>query len=172
MADALALTVDAYISWTFTEALDLSNVVDSATMQHEKAFTTGTGNGQADRLFHESHTLGAANRDYNLDALAYNSMFQSNTVTIAIIKLKGIFIRRTDTERAVTLRVDSSVTNSILTPFNSDTSTVLEIKSESMVMLTNTMPGWTVTPGSADILRLTSSGAGCVYDIVLFGASA
>ena len=87
MADTLTSQIKASINWLFQESLDLATVADDAKLEYDKSFADGTAADQADKVWHDSRTLGVgANDDLDLNALA-NTIFGSS-VTINFAKVK------------------------------------------------------------------------------------
>lgn len=172
MADTLTHTIRASINWTFREALDLSNVNDAATLEYSKDCADGTSADQCDKIWHDQRVITTgANDDLDLTALT-NSIFGS-TVTINFVKVKSILIVNTSTTAGDELKLDSSVTNGFLGPFNGSNTSKIEIGPDSACLLSSKKDGWAVTAGTGDILRINNPNAGSVtYKIVIVGTSA
>lgn len=172
MADTLSFDVRAKVAWVFKEALDLANVIDSGEKEYKYSFADGTGSSQADKVWADQRTVtAAANDDLDLTALT-DSIFGS-TRTISFAKIRGIYIQNTSTTAGEELQLDSSVAASIVAPFAASTTSKLQIPEDSCILLVNKITGWTVTNTTADVLRITSTGAASiVYNIAIWGTSA
>jgi len=169
MADIVTGTLQALLKWNQTEALDLSSVDDVASINFTVSLANGTGDNQVNELWHDSRSLSAASND-DLDLTALTRTIFGTSVTSSFSILKAILIHNTSTTDGDDLYIDSSVSNSIVTPFNASATSKIEIPASSPLVLANVLSGWAVTSGTADILRITNDGAGSVdYKIALLG---
>lgn len=174
MADTLTLSVAASINWLFKEALDLSNVIDSSQLAYTASVADGTAVDTCDKIWHDSSTL-ASGASVSLDlAGGLTSTIFGSTVTITFVKVKFIFITNESTTAGEELRLDSSVANGFLGPFNGSATSKIEIGPTSCLLLSSKKDGWTVTAATGDILKLENpaSGAAITYKIVIAGTSA
>ena len=90
MPDTLSLDLKASLTWLFSEGLALSTVNDQAALEFAATLADGTGDSQADKLWHAERTVAAgANDDLDLTALATTVFGSSLTINFA----KGIFLK-------------------------------------------------------------------------------
>lgn len=170
MADALSAEIKASLTWLFQETLDLATVSDSSKLEYHQSLADGTGNNQADKIWHDTRTLSpGANDDLDLTALA-NTIFGS-TVTINLVKVKAILIVNTAAAAGEDLVIGNGPTP-FLGPFGAGAHT-LRCEADSCLLLANRVDGWTVTNVTADILRINNAGTGEItYKIAVVGTSA
>lgn len=170
MAAELALNIKASIDWLFKDALDLSTVNDAAKAEYSQSIATGTGSGLADKIWHDARTLTAGSAD-NLDLTALTQSIFGSTVSYAFVKVKGIWLRNMNT-----LSGDDLVIGNGTNPFNPGLSAgtaTLTAYANSVLMLQNYYAGWTVTNGSADVLKINNGTANSItYRIAIWGTSA
>ena len=171
MPDTLSVEIKASLNWLWEEALDLSTLVDSSRLEVLSAFSTGSSAGEADQLWHDSRTIGAASND-DLDLTDLTQTVHGQSVSLGFASIKAILIQNTSTTAGDKLVLDSSVTNGVLTPFNGSASSKLEIPADSPLLLVNRLDGWTVTAGTGDLLRISNPGAESIdYKIVILGVA-
>lgn len=173
MADTLSASIGAGVSWLYADTLDLSTVSDNANLEYEFDFADGTGNNQADKVFHDERTVAASDED-DLDlAGGLSQTIFGSSVTYTFAKIKAILIRNMNTTSGDDINLDSSVTNSILTLFSSSATSKIPIPANGVLLMTNPIGGWAVTASTADILRIANGGSNSVtYRIVIVGTSA
>lgn len=173
MADTLAVDLKASLTWLFSEALDLSNVNDQATLEYDVSLADGTATDQADLIWHDQRTLNAGAND-DLDLTALVTILFGGTVSINFAKVKAILIVNTSTSAGNELLVGGAgAGQAFATPFNNNVSAKVGVGPDSPLLLVNKKSGWAVTAGSGDILRLQNAGASAVtYRIVIVGTSA
>jgi len=171
MADTLTSQIKASLNWLFQESLDLATVADDAKLEYDKSFADGTAADQADKVWHDSRTLGVgANDDLDLNALA-NTIFGS-TVTINFAKVKAILIVNTATTAGEDLTVGGAAAQE-WTAWVGAAGDKVRIPADSCLLITNRKNGWTVTNGASDTLRITNAGTGSItYKIAILGTSA
>lgn len=172
MADTLTIEALARLTWTRKEALDLSNVVDSATLEWKESLADGTGADQTDLVWHDERSiLTTANDDLDMTALV--ATIFGSTVTTNFVKVKLILIINRSTTAGEELKLDSSVANGFLGPFNGSATSKIEIGPDSALLLSSKKDGWTVTAATGDIIRINNPNATTVtYRVVIAGTSA
>ena len=169
----LTAAVQTRITWNNVDALDLSSITDQSALDVLKQIASGTAVDQCDVVWHDERSINAgANDDLVLSALT-QTMYGS-TVTKAFAKIKYVLIYVKSTTSGDKLIIKSSVTNSILTPFNGINTAQLVIGADSAAMpIVNKKDGFAVTVGTGDVLRINNPGAGAVtYQIAILGTSA
>ena len=154
---SLAGTLRVVPSWT--DDLNTTTVVDSATALLTFTLTNGTGNGNADGYYKDVITItagGTANVD--LRALPLNVMGGTGTLSLATVK--AILIRNRST--TATLSAGVSVANR-WTALSADS---IAIGTEGVVYATNVNAGWSTT-ASNKVLAITNNGAAAA-DVELY----
>jgi hypothetical protein len=157
---------------------ELSALLDLATAQVPLNFTravglaSGTGAGQADRIFHDRRTLAAsATEDLDLAGSLVDPF--GATITFARIKALLIAAAAGNTNNVI---VGGAATNQFLTWVGAGTHTVVVRPGGVLALLAGgaDATGYAVTAGTGDLLRIANSAGGTSvdYDIVLIGASA
>lgn len=175
MADTLSATLKVSMDWIFKEALDLTYMTDSGSLSYSESIADGTGADQCDKIWHDSGSL-ASGASVSLDlagGLTY-TVFGGSTITVTFAKVKAILIVNMSETAGEELRLDSSVANGFLGPFNGSATSKIEIGPDSCLFLSSKKDGWAVTAGTGDILKLENpaSGAAITYKIVIVGTSA
>lgn len=130
-----------------------------------QAFTDGTGNGQASKIFSDTRTVAASGAD-NLDlAGVLSSAFG---VTIAFATVKAIIIQAR-AANAANIEFFGGVANA-MSGVLKDASDVLVLRPGGAFVWSAPQAGVAVTAGTADILKVQNAGASDVtYDIVIIG---
>lgn len=173
MADTLSIDLRAALTWLFSEELPLSTLHDQAALEFNATLADGTGDSQADKLWHAQRSVAAAtNDDLDLTALV-TTLFGSN-VTINFAKVKAILLLNTSTTAGHKLHVGGAgVGTAFAAPFNGSATSVIEVGANGCLFLCNHKSGWTVVPGTGDILRISNPNLAAVtYKIVIAGTSA
>lgn len=171
MSDTLAVEIKASLNWLWEETLDLSTLVDSSRLEVLSAFSTGEAAGQANQLWHDARTLAASSND-DLDLTDLAQAVHGQAVSLGFASIKAILIQNLSTTSGEKLVLDSSVTNGVLTPFNGNGTSKLEIPADSPLLLVNRLDGWSVTAGTGDLLRIHNPGAESIdYKIVILGVA-
>jgi hypothetical protein len=170
MSESLSVEIKASLAWLWEESLELSTLVDSSKLEVPTAFAAGDGLGEADQIWHATRTIAASSND-DLDLTALVQSIHGQSVSLGFASLKAILIHNTSEEES--LVIDSSVSNSIKTPFNGSATSKLEVPASSPVLLVNKLAGWAVTAGTGDILRIGNASAEEIeYKIVIVGTAA
>lgn len=164
------LTADINLTVTgrHSNVLDLGTEVLPFGLSAPLSLASGTGAGQADRVFTDTRTLAAsATEDLDLAAVLLDAF----GAAITFVKLKAIIIKAAagNTNDVVLSRPAS---NGV--PLFSAASDAIPIKPGGAFAWFCPGTGVTVTAGTGDLLTLTNSGAGTgvTYDIVIIGTSA
>lgn len=172
MASTLTADLKASLNWLNQETLDLSTVNDSAKLDYSKSLANGTAVDLADRIWHDERTITTgANDDLDLTALARTLYGVSSPV--ALVKLKVLMIVVLSTVTGDKLKLDSSVTNGYVGPFDGSAASKVVVGADSPLILANKKDGFGAVSGTNKIIRITNPGATSVlYRIVLIGTSA
>lgn len=132
-------------------------------------FVNGTTAGKADRVFSDERTL-AASASENLDLAG--ALTDAFGATITFAKIVAIHIEA-DAANAADIVVGGAASNAFVGPFGASTHT-LAVKPGGRLTLVAPQGGWTVTAGTADLLKILngSGAASAIYKVVLLGTSA
>lgn len=165
---ALATNLLARIRAVLTGTADHATPQAAVELSQSIELETGTGSNQADKIFSDQRTLSAsASEDLDLAGVLADLLGS----TITFVKVKAIFIKAAagNTNNVVV----GNGSNPFLGGFGSAAHT-WAIPPGGMFMVAAPVSGWSVTAGSADILKVANSGAGSsvTYDIVVIGTSA
>lgn len=165
-ASSVAVSVSAQQS----NLLDLGNAIFSPVLAYARATTNGTAVGQADRIFTDTRTLAAsANEDLDLAGVLLDAF--GATVTFARVKALVVAADAANTNNVV---VGNAAANGFISWVGAATHTVTVRPGGVLALVAPDVTAYTVTAATADLLRITNSGAGTsvTYSIVLIGASA
>ena len=172
MSDSVSLDIRAALNWLFQDTLDLATVSDSARVEYSQSLVDGTAADQADKIWHDQRTVAAGASD-DLDLTALVQAIFGGSLSLALAKVKALFIVNTSTTSGQDLKVGGSGANAFAAPFDADDDAKVLVPADSMLLLVNKKSGWPVTNGSADTLRINNPGAAAVtYKIVIVGTSA
>jgi hypothetical protein len=132
------------------------------------SFVPGTGQGQADVCFMDTRTL-AASATENLDLAGALTDAIGRVLNLA--KVKAIMIRTAPTNTNDVI-IGGAATNGFVGPFGAATHT-LAIRPGGEFLLAAPGPGWPVTAGTGDLLKILNGGAGTpvTYDIIIIGTT-
>lgn len=171
MADTLAIDLRCTLTWLFQEEGPVATISDSSKLEYSRTLEDGTATDQADKLWHTERSLaGGASDDWDLTSLTA-SLF-GGTLTLSLAKVKAVFLVNLSTVAGDLLHLRGAASNAWFAPFNSASDHV-KAPADSCVLLTNRKTGWTVTGGSADVLRVHNPGGTAVtYRLVIVGTSA
>lgn len=171
MADTLQTTVTTKVSWQYREAMDLGNVNDSNSLDYTYFLDDGTTSGKADVFWGDTRSLATtANDDLDLTALSTTRFGITGNTTF--VTIKGVYIVNEATVSGEDLVVGGSNTNPWQGPFGATNDTI-RCSAGASLQLLRPLTGWSVSDGSADILRINNAGSNTnIYKIVIFGTSA
>ena len=130
-------------------------------------FSPGAGAGQANIVFADTRTIAASAND-DLDLAGSLPGALGGTIGFALVRAIIIRAAAGNTNNVV---VGGAPSNGFVGPFGAAAHTVA-IRPGDELLITNRGPGWTVTPGTGDLLRVANGGAGSTvsYDIILIGS--
>lgn len=173
MAESLALNIQASLSWVFLETLDLSTISDSSKLQFTTDLSNGTGDDEADRVWHDERTLATSTQE-DLDLTSLATTVFADSVTINLATVRALLIINTATTAGENLLVGGAGSggNAWGEAFNGDQDAQVVVPADSTLLLVNKKSDWPVTNGSSDQLRITNDGVGNIsYKIVIAGTS-
>ncbi|NNJ04151.1 hypothetical protein HHX38_08385 [Streptomyces sp. PKU-MA01144] len=154
-----------------TSALDLATGTVPLQVRHAVNLSSGTGAGQADKVFSDRRTLAAsATEDLDLAGVLLDAF----GAAITFARIKGLVIKAAagNTNNVV---IGAAATNTWATLLGATHTITLRPGAALCVMAGATdATGYAVTAGSGDLLKVANSAGGTsvTYDIVLIGASA
>lgn len=147
---------------------DLSTVRDRMYISEQVALATGTGNNQANQIFHDVRTLASgANEALDLAGVLENPF--GDVITFSKIKL--IYIENRDAVNS--LLIGGAASNGFIAPFG-DATDKLRVAPSGFLVLTAPLAGYTVTAGTADQLKVehgAEDGTTADYVVVLMGVA-
>src|ERR1700752_1279019 len=132
--------------------------------------STGTGAGQADKIFADTRTIAASsNDDLDLNGVLVDAL----GATINFLRVKALIVRASATN-ANTLIMGGGASNPVTTILGGTTPTLTIRPGGVLALIATEATAYVITPATADILRFTNGGAGSsvTYDVVIIGASA
>jgi hypothetical protein len=156
---------------TLNNSIDLQTVLSALSYSKSSGRATGTGSGQADRLFSDTRTIAASSND-DLDLAGVLVDPLGATLTFARVKT---LIVKAASANANTLIMGGAASNPVTTILGGTTPT-LTLRPDGLLVLDvgADATGYAVTAATADILRFTNGGAGSsvTYDVIIVGSSA
>jgi hypothetical protein len=153
-----------------SNAIDFTNAIAPLARTYQMLYSTGTGAGSADRIFHDQRTIAISGTD-DLDLAGVLTDVFGATVTFARIKAIVVAAASGNTNNVI---VGGAASNQFLTWVGAATHTVTVRPGGFLALAATDATSYAVTAGTGDLLRIANSGAGTsvVYDIMLIGASA
>lgn len=163
---ALKATVTAQISAEQTSPQDLSTPVNDFAKKFSQAFSDGSGNDQATKIFGDTRSL-LASATENLDLAGVLTDAFGQIITFTAIKVLAIFAKETNVNDIV---LGNAAATTWIGPFGAATHTVA-IRPGGCAIFVAPNTGWAVAAGSTDFLKVLNGGAGSGvdYDIVALG---
>ena len=176
---ALSTTIQMRILGTQTKAFDaLATFTGSPDVSANITMADGTGANQSDLMYFElAETIAASGNDqYDLAGALTDAYGDA----VVFAKIKAILIKNTATNAEIQVGggTDGAGTNAWapwITSTTADKSEAVKIEPNNgafMMIAPNT--GWTVTAGTADILRITNNSGSneASYQMIIIGTSA
>lgn len=154
-------TIDA----KYTSATDLTTPTESPGIEQTQAWTSGTGNNQANRLFADSHELVATS--INLDL--YGGLVDAFGNTLNLAKVKELWLRNTSIVATEQLLISGNFLTGALLSGWVDDAVKLILGPGGQLRWTNPIDGYTVTQTTQDILTIDSGSDTITYEIVILG---
>lgn len=164
--------VSVLVNATQANAMDLASASVPLDLQFIASLTNGIGAGQADQIFHDRRTIAAsANDDLDLAGTLTNAFGQ--TVTFAKVKAIVVAAAAANVNNVL---VGGDATNTFFTYAVAEGDALILRPGATFALVAGSADatGYAVTAGTADLLRLSNSGAGSsvTYDVVIIGTSA
>jgi len=153
-----------------SNAIDFTTGIAPLARTYQLLYSTGTGAGQADRIFHDQRTVAPSGTD-DLDLAGVLLDVFGATVTFARIKAITIAAAAGNTNNVV---IGAAASNQFATWAGAATHTVNVRPGGFFTIAATDATAYAVTAGTGDLLRIANSGAGTsiTYDVILIGSSA
>lgn len=169
MAKSMKTLITAAINAVTTNALDLSSGVDPLNELVKIQLLSGTGAGQADRVFHDQRTINASS---NEDLDLAGSLTDPFGATLTFVELRAILIYAA-TGNTNNVRVTRPASNGV--PLFLAAGDGIDVPPGGLFQWACPADGKvTVTAGTGDLINVanSSSGTTVTYDVVIIGTSA
>lgn len=159
-------SVQLSVLGTLLSSLDLATGSTPLTKGFSKSLTNGTGTDQINEMWHAKRVL-AASASENLDLAGGLTDAYGNILTFTKIKLIVIIADAGNTNDVV---IGNHATAAFVGPFGAATHTI-KVSPGQLMVISNFGAGWTVTPTTADMIKVLNSagGSSVTYDVVIFG---
>jgi hypothetical protein len=165
-ATNLAATVRLQVTGGFDSALDLTNVQAPLSYTNALAFANGIGANQADVLFTDTRTIGAA-EDLDVAGGALTTAFGA-TVTLAELKVLIITASTANTGNIII----GGDANSVPIFSAAPTTATVTLKPGGIYVFTDpSASGVAVTAGTGDIIQVAPSATTQAYSVIIMGSS-
>ena len=153
-----------------SNAIDFTTGIAPLARTYQLLYSTGTGAGAADRIFHDQRTLTASSSE-DLDLAGVLTDVFGATVTFARIRALIIAAASGNTNNVV---VGNATSNGFVTWVGGATHTVTVRPGGFLALGATDATSYAVTAATGDLLHIANSGAGTsvTYDVILIGASA
>lgn len=156
----------------YTSALDLATASAPLDYRARVSLTSGTGAGQADRLFTDTRTIAASGND-DLDLAA--GLTDAFGASLTFARIKGLIVTAAAGNTNNVL-VGGDATSTFLTWVVAEADAVILRPGATLALFAGSADatGYAVTATTGDLLRLTNSAGSTsvTYSIVIVGASA
>lgn len=170
----MALTTEFNLSLvaTLTKARDLSiTASDPLSVSERIRYSTGTGAGQADKLFYDERSINASSSE-DLDLVG--SLLDGFGDTYSPVRIKGLWIKALAANTNNVVVGGASATQWAALLGTTGTVTLRPGTVFSVFASEADATGYVCAAGSTDLLKVANSGAGTSvsYQIAIIGASA
>lgn len=163
---SIALTVQAALQ----SALDVGAAEYKFNTGKSIALASGTGAGQADKVFTDTRTIAASGTD-DLDLAG--SLVDGLGQTLTFVKVKAIIVIAADGNTNDVV-VGAAASNQFVGPFGAATHTLKVRPGGFVAFACKDATAWGVTAATGDLLRVANGGAGTSvdYTVIVIGTSA
>jgi hypothetical protein len=154
----------------YTSPLDLSTTENALSFTRQINLASGVGANQADKIFHDTRTLGASATE-NLDLAG--TLVDAFGATLTFARIKGLIVYASPANTNNVL-VGGAASNGFIN-WVGDTTDVLVVRPGGLICsFAPDATAYAVTASTGDLLKITNSGGttGVTYDVVIIGASA
>lgn len=168
MARTLTGSIRAAFGLDYRGDADLGSQIAKLPFANDIGFSSGNGAGQVNLAFFDRRTL-AGSASESLD-LAAGGLVDAFGQAITFTRIKGIYLRA-DAGNAGNIVIGGAPSNAFAGPF-SDNTDKLRVPPGDVYLSSAMAAGWTVTPGTGDLLLIANAGASSAsYEIALIGLS-
>ncbi|MDX3637680.1 hypothetical protein PV728_47420 [Streptomyces europaeiscabiei] len=156
---------------SLTSALDLATATVPLQVRKSVSLASGTGAGQADKVFSDRRTLAASGSE-DLDLAGV--LLDAFGAAITWARVKGLFISAAAANTNSVIVGAASATQWATLLNAAGTITLRPGSSFGAMTGSADATGWAVTAGTGDLLKIANSAGSTsvTYDIVIIGASA
>jgi len=166
-----SITLDAYQ----TNPLDLSTATADVHRARQFFLTSGTGAGQADKIWHDVRTLTASSTE-NLDLAGTGLLDPLTQAVLTFVRVKGLYVAASSANTNDVI-FGANVANGwagLIGPTGASGGTITLKPGDGFMAFSTNATAWPVTAGTGDLLKVTNSAGGTSvdYEIVVIGASA
>ncbi len=167
----LATDARAAVAWLQTDPQVTATVKDSGQLENTLTLAHGTGEQQADLLWHAQRMLAAGADDLlDLTALSRSALGATGTVQFAKVKLV-LVLNLAGSSGQVLQAGPGGATNGWKEPFAGEASALVEIGPGGCWMQAAPLEGWNVTATSKILKMHNPNTSQLNYQIVLVGTS-
>jgi len=166
MAVSLTGSIQLLGSLLYQNPLDMRSVEDQLPIQWSKAFTSGTGADQVNRLWADQRTLASlATEDLDLAGVLVDGF----GVAIAFAKIKAMLFRNNSIVAGENLEIGGAGANGFIN-WIKDATDIVILGPGGILALIAPVDGYAVIAATGDLLTVTNAGAASIiYDVVLVG---
>jgi hypothetical protein len=152
----MTLALNAYCQVKATASQTVASGTESFADDSDaspSAFSDGTGNNQAQKLYEAKSQSIAASGTASIDL--YGTLTDIFGATLNLTAVKGIYIEA-DSSNGADIKIGPPASNGFLGPFGAASQTVA-IKPGGKAMFLAPLTGWAVTASTADLLTVTNA---------------
>jgi hypothetical protein len=173
MTTSLACEIRASLAWLLTEAHPLSTLTDRAALEFVQSLSSGIDSGQADTLWYAARSVPPWAHD-DLELMALERNFLGGAVAVSLARVKALLLINDAADEPQALHVGGAGSGAAFAGFvGGDPLAVIEVPAGGCVLLVHPRQGWTVTPGTGDVLRIANgTDAEIPYRLALLGSAA
>lgn len=133
------------------------------------SMVSGTSDSQSDTVWSDTRTLTATSEELDLAGSLPAPLDPSGTVTFAEVTI--LAIRNKSTTSTEILAIGGAAANHFVN-WVANSSDIVNIGPNGVMLLTSPIDGYAVTAGSADKLKIDAGADTITYDILIVGRSA
>lgn len=162
----LSAKIAAAISYRLTSQPDLGSAEAKFDGHAALDWANGTGDNQASKVHMDSKSIAASSSE---DLDLSGTLTDPLGATVAFSTIKAILIKA-KASNVNNVVVGGAAATQFVGPFGAATHTIA-VPPGGQFLISAPKTGWTVTGGSADLLKLANSGAGSAvaFDIIVVG---
>lgn len=161
--------LSADITWTQIEEASLTKISDIGQVTQDTTLTNGTGNSQADAIWHDVRTLpSGSSESFDLTSLVRILFEQEGSMSF--VNVKGIIVKNRNEAVGEYLSIFATGATPFDEPFNGGSGN-LPIHPLCSLPLFNYISGWTVDTNNRSISIVNNSNTGIVYEVAIIGVT-